>query len=129
MAVRLQFINLIIPVETVERLWAREGGFAGFLEMQRALLGDLVWHDAKLCRADGSMDWSDVDEMVLRWEARGLQGLVGTGAHQWWKDFAICASRRGATFPCSWLSFDVSDNAVYLAGTRKGDVEGPALLS
>jgi len=129
MAVRLQFINLIIPVATVEKLWAAEGGFTGFLAMQRALLGDLVWHDTRLCRADGSMDWSEVDEMVQRWEAKGLQGLVGAGAHRWWKDFAICASRRGATFPCEWLSYDTSTNAVYLAGTEMGKVEGPAPLS
>jgi hypothetical protein len=129
MAIRLQFINLAIPVATLDRLWASEDGFAGFLREQRVAVGDLIWHDAHLCRAEGAMDWSQVDEMVSRWEAKGLQGLVGTGAHRWWKDFAICASRRGATFPCEWLCYDALENAVYLTGTQMGAVEGPALLS
>ena len=129
MAIRLQFINLVIPVATLERLSAAEGGFTAFLKLQRMSVGELMWHDEHLCRADGAMDWSQADDMVARWEAKGLQGLVGTGTHQWWKDFAICASRRGATFPCDWLSYDAADNAVYLTGTEKGAVEGPPLLS
>lgn len=129
MAIRLQFINLVIPVATLDRLWAAQGGFTSFFDVQRATMGELTWHDAHLCRVEGAMDWSQVDEMVAYWEAKDLQGLVGTGTHQWWKDFAICASRRGATFPCDWLSYDAADNAVYLTGTEKGPVEGPVPLS
>lgn len=126
MAVRLQFINLIVPVATLERA---QGGFREFIDTQRLVLGDMVWRDAHLCRIEGSMDWGEVDGMVERWEAYGLQGLVGIAPHQWWKDFAICASGRGPTFPCDWLQYDAADNCVYLAGTPKGKVEGPALLA
>jgi len=129
MAIRLQFINLIIPVATIERALAAEGGFKGFLSVQGPLLGDLLWHDAHLCRADGAMNWADVDDMVARWEARGLQGLVGTPPRQWWKDFAVAASRRGPTFPCDWLEYDAVENCVHLAGTPRGEVEGPQLLA
>ena len=71
------------------------------------------------------MNWPDVDDMIARWEARGLQGLVGVVPHQWWKDLAVCASRRGPTFPCDWLSYDAADNCVYLSGAPKGEVMGP----
>lgn len=125
MAVRLQFINLVVPVATLERVFKSEGGFRGFLESQGLLLGELLWHDGRLCRAEGAMNWPDVDEMVERWEGHGLQGLVGAAPHQWWKDFAICASGRGATFPCDWLRYDAADNCVYLSGTEKGEVVGP----
>ena len=122
MAVRLEFINLIIPVATLERL-ARDAG--GFRAVYAPLAGDMLWHDEHLCRVDGAMNWGDVDDMVARWEERGLQGLVGVAPHQWWKDFAICASLSGPTFPCDWLEYDATDNCVYLAGTPKGEVSGP----
>ena len=129
MAIRLQFINLVIPVATLERVYAAEGGFAGFLRTQGGASNELLWHDGYLCRTDGAMNWPDVDELVERWEARGLQGLVGASPKQWWKDFAVCASRRGPTFPCDWLVYDAMDNCVYLAGTPKGEVLGPTVLS
>ncbi|HEV2112019.1 MAG TPA: hypothetical protein VGT99_11750 [Gammaproteobacteria bacterium] len=127
MAIRLQFINLIIPVATLERLLAPEE--SGFLRAEDPSLGDMVWHDAYLCRIEGAMNWADVEEMVARWEARGLQGLVGASPQQWWKGFAVCASRRGATFPCDWLVYDAADNCVHLAGTPKGEIAGPRPLS
>jgi len=102
-AIRLQFINLVVPVTTLDKALRAQGGFAGFLERNAHGLGEMVWHDGHLCRAEGAMSWSDVDDRVVRWEAYGLQGLVGLGQGQWWKDFAICASRRGPTFPCAWL--------------------------
>lgn len=129
MAIRLQFINLIIPVATIERVMAVEGGFKGFLRTRGPLLGEMLWHDAYLCRADGAMNWPDVADMVARWEAYGLQGLVGVSPRQWWKDFAIAASRRGPTFPCDWLEYDAVENCVYLAGTPRGDVAGPQPLT
>ena len=127
MAIRLQFISLVIPVTTLERVLAPEE--SGLLDSQDPLLREMTWRDAYLCRLEDAMNWSDVDEMVARWEARGLQGLVGVGPQQWWKDFAVCASGRGATFPCDWLVYDVADNCVYLAGTPKGEVVGPKPLS
>ncbi|MGE5626023.1 MAG: hypothetical protein ACM3ZT_10800 [Bacillota bacterium] len=126
MAIRLQFINLVIPIATLDRVLAPEGGFERIL---RPLAGDMLWFDEYLCRVDGAMNWGDVDSMVERWEAHDLQGLVGAEPHQWWKDFAICASRRGPTFPCDWLVYDAVDNCVYLAGTEKGAVNGPSPLA
>ena len=128
MAIRLQFINLVIPLASLERVLAEQGGFQGFIQAQRSLLGEMVWHDAYLCRVEGAMNWAEVEDIVTRWEAYGLQGLVGVAPQQWWKDLAICASRRGPTFPCDWLQYDADDNCVYLSGTSKGEVPGPAPL-
>lgn len=75
MAVRLQFINLIIPVPTLDRVLAAEGGFERVIH---PLAGDMLWYDQHLCRVDGAMNWGDVDGMAERWEAYGLQGLVGS---------------------------------------------------
>ena len=129
MAIRLQFINLVIPVATLDRALVAEGGFRQFLEAQGSFLGEMVWHDTYLCRVEGAMNWADVDDMVARWERYGLQGLVGASPHQWWKDFAIATSGHGPTFPCDWLVYDSVDNSVHLAGTPKGDVAGPPRLS
>ena len=124
MAIQLRFINLVIPVTTLDRVLRDQGGFESFLKQNAHWLGEMVWHDGQLCRAEGAMNWHDVDDMVARWEAHGLQGLVGVGQRQWWKDFAICASLRGPTFPCDWLQYDAVDNCVYLSGTSKGVVMG-----
>src|SRR5579859_4876937 len=129
MAVRLQFINLIIPAATLERVLTPEDSVFAALLRGQAPLPEMMWCDAHLCRVEGAMNWPDVDEMVDRWEARGLQGLVGLSPQQWWKDFAICASGRGPTFPCDWLVYDAAENCVSLAGTPKGEVLGPAPLS
>src|SRR5882724_8845109 len=129
MAIRLQFVNLVIPVATLERALAGQGGFRKFIESQGPLLNEMVWSDAYLCCVDGAMDWSLTEDMVARWEAHGLQGLVGVAPHQWWKDLAICASGRGATFPCDWLQYDAKENCVYLNGTPKVEVIGPSPLS
>lgn len=125
MAIRLQFINLIVPVAVLERVLAAEGGFGEFARLQQQAFGDMFWYDRYLCRVDGAMNWPDVDDMVERWEARGLQGLVGTAPQQWWKDFAVAASGRGATFPCDWLAYDAAENCVYLVGTDRGEAMGP----
>ena len=122
MAIQLRFISLVIPVARLDKALREQGGFEGFLKQNAHWLGEMVWHDGQLCRAEGAMNWLDVDDMVARWEAYGLQGLVGVGQGQWWKDFAICASKRGPTFPCDWLQYDAVDNCVYLSGTLKGEV-------
>ena len=128
MAIRLQFINLVVPVATLERVLASQGGFADFIRAQGSLLGEMVWHDRQLCRVSGAMNWSDVDGMLSYWEELGLQGLVGVAPHQWWKDMAVATSGHGATFPCDWLEYDAADNCVYLAGTEKGEINGPPPL-
>lgn len=128
MAIRLQFINLVIPIATLDRVLAEEGGFAGFMGSWGGM-PEMVWHDAHLCRVDGAMNWPDVEGMLERWAVFGLQGLVGTAPQQWWKDLAVCASGHGPTFPCDWLQYDAADNCVYLSGTARGEIVGPAPLS
>ena len=122
MAIHLLFIDLVIPISTIERVWASDGGFQQFLATRGILLGETVWHDNHLCVADSVMNGMDAEDMIADWEELGLQGLVGVAPNQWWKDFAICTSPHGPTQPCNWLEFDPAGCTVYLKGTPKGDV-------
>lgn len=119
MAITLECINLIVPVATLDRVFAPQGGFAFFLKSFGAMR-EIVWYDDDLCRADGAMNWFDVDSMVAEWEGRGLAGLVETGDEKQWKDFCLATPSGGPTFPCPWLDFDAAGICVSMRGRPRG---------
>ena len=129
MAVALEFISLIAPIASIERAYRGSGGFDGFLASQASWLGDLVWYDNYLCRADGAMNAVDADGMVSAWEARGLKGLSLEDGGKHWEEFCIAISRSGPTAPCSWVEFDSEHNCVYWRGRGKGEVIGRRKLA
>jgi len=86
MAVKLDFINLIVPNITLEAVFIKEGGF-NFFKQSYGMLREMVWYDDAICRLDGDMNWLDVDDLVDCWVERGLAGLVDLDAGKQWKDF------------------------------------------
>jgi hypothetical protein len=123
MAIKLEFINLIVPNRTIEEVFGEQGGFEFFKQSWGAMT-DMVWYDDHICRVDGAMNWPDVHDIVGSWENYGLLGLVDSGAGKYWKDFCIAASFSGPTYPCDWLEFDAVNNAVSMRGRPAGNVVG-----
>jgi hypothetical protein len=125
MAIKLEFINLIVPNATLEAVFAREGGFE-FFKQSYGAMRDMVWYDDHICRADGAMNWPDLHDVVGWWEERGLVGLIDSDAGKRWKDFCVAASFSGPTYPCDWLEFDAVSNAVSMRGRQKAPLAGKA---
>src|SRR5262245_60416434 len=73
MAIFLECINLVIPIEVLDSYEA-VGGFRGFLRDQAEWIGRGVWYDEYLCRADGAMNPADARAMMEGWQRRGLRG-------------------------------------------------------
>lgn len=123
MAVKLEFINVIVPNATFQAVFAEEGGFA-FFKQSYSAMRDTVWYDDHICRVDGAMNWADVEDMVHWWEERGLIGLADTDIGKQWRDFCVATSFVGPTYRCNWLEFDAGDNAVSMRGQPKGRIVG-----
>jgi hypothetical protein len=105
MAILIEFVDLIIPVATIERCTA-VGGLAGFLREEAEWVGRMVWWDEHLCRAGGAMGSAGIPAMIAKWESRGLRAYSGVGKDQLFCDFCIVDAWQGPIRPCSWLSFE-----------------------
>ena len=125
MAIKLEFINLIVPNTTLDAVFAKEGGFE-FFKQSYGTMRDMVWCDDYICRVDGAMNWGDVDDLVRRWEEHGIVGLADSDTGRRWMEFCVAASFSGPTFRCDWLEFDALDNSVSMRGRPKGPLVGKA---
>jgi hypothetical protein len=123
MAIKLEFINVIVPNSTLEAVFVKEGGFE-FFKQSYGAMRDMVWYDDDICRVDGAMNWSDLEDIVGWWEQRGLVGLADADAGKQWKDFCVAASFSGPTFRCDWLEFDGVNNALSMRGRPRGRLVG-----
>ena len=104
MAIIIEFIDLVIPISTIERC-SSIGGFQGFLHEEAKWIGSMIWWDDHLCRADGAMSSSNLPAMLERWEKRGLQVYSGEGDTRTFCDMCIIDAWRGPLRPCPWLAF------------------------
>jgi hypothetical protein len=69
MAVRFEFIDFIIPISNIERVYP--GGFKQFKKDKEQLFNGRLWHDEFLLR-DGAMSDSDIEYLIKYWEEMGL---------------------------------------------------------
>lgn len=119
MAVRCEFIDIIIPIANIERVFP--GGFTAFKADNAGLFGGRLWHDDHLLR-DGAMSPMDAKEVVAYWEGYGLVGVDSTGGQKWRDICVVEHALGGATLPCDWLEFDSGRQCVYLKGQTPGEV-------
>jgi hypothetical protein len=120
MAVKCEFIDLIIPISKIDAVYP--GGFAKFKEEHAE--SRIIWYDDYLCR-DGAMSPMEISAMADSWERLGLKGVVTENGEMKWGDFCVVESLfRGPTLPCDWLVFDREDPCVYLKDTPKGEIIG-----
>ncbi len=124
MAVKLEFINILIPVENIERC-ASIGGFKGFLGMKEGLLGEIDWYDEHLYRT-GVMNPLEIEEIVDDWKVYGLTPVIEEAGVRKWNDICVVDSAGGLTLPCDWIEFDLDERCAWLKGTAKGTAVGRA---
>lgn len=120
MAIRLEFINLVLPVQRISDLYP--GGWESFLGDNTQRIGRVMWYDNALIRVTGCMDSNDVDGMVARYINLGFTATQTVGEATCWKDFLIVDAFGRSQFGCPWI---VVDGAVaWLRGTEPGEVIG-----
>ena len=63
MAIQLEFINLIVPIDTIKAKYP--GGWEACLEDHKDAIGGRIWYDDYLFR-DGAMSPMDMQFLVIR---------------------------------------------------------------
>ena len=124
MAVQCEFINLIIPISNIDKVY--EGGFQKYKEDNLESFGVIIWHDEFLLR-EGAMNPMDIEYMVEGWEKLGLKGVI---EEEWgekkWEDLCVVGSYAiRPTLPCGWIDIDPETKSVFFKGKSKGKVVGP----
>ena len=129
MAIRLYFLNVIIPIEKINQSKV-VGGFSGYIKENRGWLGTKMYHDEYLFR-DGAMTQRDVEDIVKFWEKQGLDLYYCFNGPNQWKDLCVVDALGGPTLPCDWIKFDYGKKDdgghypyVYLKGKPKGEIVG-----
>lgn len=100
MAINTEFIDLIVPIETIRRKYP--GGWAQCLKDHAPLLGGRVWHDDYLLR-DGAMNPIDMQRLVEEWESLGFTFTAVVNGKKHWMDFCVHDMMMGVTLPCAWI--------------------------
>ena len=120
MALKLEFINVIVPIRTIREKLGQEA-----YERRYSLVDETTWHDEYLFR-DGCMNGHDLDGMLEEWEGHGLELTEVVDGVKQWKDLCVVHSRRGPTGPCPWIEYDPLKNVVWMKGTLPGEPIGPS---
>jgi len=110
MAIRVMFINLIIPIENIEKKYP--GGF----EQYKIDNEDRIAYDNYLVMKGAMSPW-DMESHVKEIEEFGLVGVVEKNGVEQWQDF--CVVEWEPTLPCDWII--VKDAYAY----HKSDPEQP----
>lgn len=122
MAVRLEFIDVLVPVHVIEDRYP--GGFTQCLADHRSLIGRRVWHDGRLLR-DGALDATSARARVEGWQALGIEPLQWVGRRLHWKELCVVdLAAGGPTVPCGWLAWDARARIAWLRGTDRGETVG-----
>ena len=109
MAVWLHFINVIVPISTIEK--KLKVNFDEFLF------------------ATGAMGSGHIEQIVKYFESKGLTTIELIDGKEHFKDLCVVEVLFGGpTRPCDWLEFSASDSSVWLKGTEKGELVIPDLF-
>lgn len=100
MAIHTEFIDFIVPIETIRRKYP--GGWEQCLLDHEPLLGGRVWHDDFLLR-DGAMNPMDMQRLVEEWEAMGFTATKEENGRKKWVDFCVHDMLGGVTLDCEWI--------------------------
>jgi len=117
MAVKLEFVNMIIPIEKINQS-TFDGGFEALVEKYKHVIGRAVWFDEHLFRM-GWMDTWMVDGMIAFWEEHGLVPVKKIGKENHWNDLFVISSGLTTTVSnCDWIEVDFQLNIAWLKGTK-----------
>ena len=120
MAVKLEFINVIVPISVIETKYP--GGWEKCLSDHNAAIGGRVWFDEYLFR-DGAMNPMDTGLIVERWAKLGLTPAIGDP--QKWADLCVVEGLLGGpTAPCNWIEVAEDGSSASLKGAPSSPVIG-----
>ena len=115
MAVILDYINLIVPIEKIEEHYP--GGFSQYKIDMKDSIGRRIWYDEYIVR-DGAKSEYDIELLIPEWELCGLKGTVAVDGKDHWADFCVVQQFEGATLPCDWLKTE-GDTASHIKDNLK----------
>ena len=127
MAIDLEFIDLIVPIEVIRRKYP--GGWEQCLSDHAGDIGRRVWFDDHLFR-DGAMNPADAERLVDQWADRGFEITESRDGSTVWKDVCVVeVIFGGATRPCDWLEINTRERTGHLKGTKPGAAVGRSALA
>ena len=120
MAIWLHFINVLVPITTIEKKLKID--FDEFFEKYDK---GIKFHDKHLF-ATGAMGGEHIEEIVKYFESEGLTTIELIDGKEHFKDLCVVEVLfGGSTRPCNWLKFNASDSSAWLKGTEKGELVIP----
>jgi hypothetical protein len=121
MAIKIEFVNLIIPIEKINNC-KLNGGFNTIIKKHENSIGKTVWFDKHLFR----MGWMDawlIDSEIDFWVDHGLVPLEKINGIEFWRDmFAISTGINQFNSNCDWIKVNSSQTKAWLKGTSRFDV-------
>lgn len=122
MAIRTEFINLIVPIKVIKDKYP--GGWAQCLEDHAELIGGRVWYDDHLFR-DGAMNSMDMKSLIEDWEEMGFTLFSEKDGKKCWEDVCVYEGMLGgATMTCNWLEEEGKRGIVRLKGAPECGLVG-----
>lgn len=99
MAIQLEFLSLIIPLEKIDQNYP--GGFEAFRsENEKGIM-----YDDYIVR-EGAMSSWDIESLVKKWESFGLIPIIKENGRMKWKDMCVVDYFGGPTLLCDWLKYE-----------------------
>jgi len=117
MAIELEFINIIIPIEVIDRVY--KDGWDKFKQDNIVMHKRAWWHDDHLYR-EGAMNPMDIKNNLERWEQMGANPEKTDGGNRAWDELCVVDVIHGPTLTCNWIGWDYTDSIVWLKGKKKG---------
>ena len=122
MAVMTEFIDLIVPVATIEKKYP--GGWEQCLIDHKPAIGGRVWFDNYLFR-DGAMNMAAMEALLNEWWKLGFECFAERNGKKYWKDVCVYEGMLGTmNMSCDWLTEDSATRSVFLKGTEMGEIIG-----
>lgn len=121
MAVYCEFINIIIPIANIDRVYP--GGFAAYKQEHAKEFTGRMYHDEYLFR-DGAMSAGDAQAIITEWEQRGLIPLISKDGVEYWHELCSVNMMTGLTQPCTWARYDRKQSCVHMTGAPETPVVG-----
>ena len=119
MAVALEFINLVILIKNIDRVYP--GGFEQYKIDNADAIGKNIWYDDYLVR-DGAMGWDDIETLLNEWRDRGLELVKEIDGQNHWSDVCVLYDIDGPTLPCDWIISEYFSFQAFLKGMPIGSL-------
>ncbi len=116
MVVKLEFINLLIPIANIKK--------CSDFDISKDSCRDIEWFDQYIYRT-GAMNPYDIDDIVEEWISRGLSPVVEETDVKKWSDLCVVDTYAGLTLPCDWIEVNLDERCAWFKDVEKGTAVGP----